>query len=262
MKTRIKLVSFLVLLLFGMTLLISPDSYAQNKVKVRVELPEGKWTFSARPIEQSQSNVEVYSVTSEADKGLAITKIGVWNRSDKPVGSLKIGWRLLTLGEQPGVLANDETPFLVVAIAPGEWRVIEYPLGTFVNMSRSMLREGKLSGDFRLEVSVTQVVFSDTDSYAGFLLRKELITLSNKLDLITPRNCELYRAKPAVQNDEVFFLNASLRQYSINSAPFCQNQDCSWNGQSGKDGCYMCQGANFFGCQVTSCTSCTSTRCS
>lgn len=261
MNKIIILLIFCALIVCGISLLPSEVSYAQDQAKIRTELPEGKWTFSSRPVEQSQSDVEVYSVTSEADKGLAITKVGVRNRSDKVVGSLKIGWRLLDVSKKPSVLASEETPFLDITIAPGEWRVIDYPFGTFVNMSKSMLRDGKLSGDFRLEVLVTQVTYADTVNYVGLSSRTKPLLVSSQRDLDTPRRCEVQSNESATQHDGVIFVNASFKGNLVTSPPFCQNQDCAWNGQSGKAACFMCQGANFFGCQVTSCASCTSTRC-
>jgi len=124
-------------------------------------LPTGKWTLTTVPAEQAQRDVDVFSVTTEADKGLSITKVGVRNRSHKTVSGLKLGWRVVTLDDKLKVLASDDTPLLDVAIPPGESRAIEYAVANFAEVSRSFLRQGELFGDFQIEISVVQVIYGD-----------------------------------------------------------------------------------------------------
>jgi hypothetical protein len=69
---------------------------------VVAELPIGDWTFTAVPSDKQSSDVVVYSVTTEAYKGLAVTKIGLHNRSNKVATSVKLRWSNLAGHESLG----------------------------------------------------------------------------------------------------------------------------------------------------------------
>lgn len=133
----------------------------QHEGSAGAQLPIGDWTFTALPSTAGSSGVSVYSVTTEAYKGLAITKVGLHNSSEETVNSVKLGWQLYKKEESKSEnlsLDNGQSPVLGVSIAPGERRVVDFPLVKFSDIHQSIVQRGeKVAGEFRIVVSVSEV---------------------------------------------------------------------------------------------------------
>jgi hypothetical protein len=58
---------------------------------------------------------------------------------------------------------SGESPFLGVPLNVKGRRVVEFPLVSFAKVSKSLLKNGRLEGDFKIAVVVTDVLFSDNE---------------------------------------------------------------------------------------------------
>jgi len=123
--------------------------------------PFGAWSLICGPSLERQPIVDAYSVTSE--RGDKITKVDLRNRSDKAVIAVKLGWRLFYYDSPKNTLMSGESPFLGVSLNVKERRVVEFPLVSFAKVSKSLLKNGRVDGDFKIEVVVTNVLFGDNE---------------------------------------------------------------------------------------------------
>ena len=56
-------------------------------------LPPGNWTLSCGPSRTRGEVVDLYSVGTDAAKGLTVTEVALENRSNQDVVAVKIGWK-------------------------------------------------------------------------------------------------------------------------------------------------------------------------
>jgi hypothetical protein len=136
-------------------------------------LPTGNWEVSARPDLRSGSDsvpVYLYSVTTDASKGLAITSVGLWNRSPLPVTSLRIRWSLTSAEARNKDLLSEETDLISLdkPLKENETVEISPPIASFARMSRSLLpkNSNKLDGSYLIHVWVTEVVYANGSAYS------------------------------------------------------------------------------------------------
>jgi hypothetical protein len=139
---------------------------AQASSQKHDDLPEGKWTLSILPARHASTTVDVYSVLSESSKGLAATEVKIVNKTDRSVSGVKLSWRVFNYADERETLLQGETPLLAVALAPQERRVVQFPVVTFAKIYKPLLKEGKLVGDFNIEIQVSDVVY-DEAGYRG-----------------------------------------------------------------------------------------------
>ena len=245
-------------------LLTSYASSSFGQERVVAELPIGDWTFTAVPSDKQSSDVVVYSVTTEAYKGLAVTKIGLHNRSNKVATSVKLLWQLLRVDDKETdqfvKISSDESPVLGVSISPGERRIIDFPVVKFTDILKSYSKEDQPTGSFRLELSVVDASFGSSAKDLGDQNEPTDITkVSSQVDTSYLLRCQNSNSYTSALTLESIFVKASFNLIDSASEQ-CQHQICQWNGQT-KEGCFMCQGLPNFGCQVSSCQSCTNTHC-
>lgn len=193
------------------------------------KLPPGKWTFSAGPYfgeGYKSTPVDVYSVTTRANKGLAVTRVALRNRSPKAVIAVKLHWYLMDR-ETRNVFLDGDTALVEVDLQPGENQVLSFPVVTFSKIYRSLLNGINLSGDYRIEIAAVETTYSDTS-----------IWVMGSGEKISYRRVGYARSTPLVG---------------------CQGQGCVWNGAAES---YTCGGNAKTFCSVgDSGQSCTETRC-
>lgn len=244
--------------------LTSYSALSFGQERVVAELPIGDWTFTALPGEKQTSDVVVYSVTTEAYKGLAVTKIGLHNRSDKAATSVKLLWQLLRADDKETdkftKVSSDESPVLGVSISPDERQIIDFPVVKFADLIKSYTQEDKPTGNFRIELSVVNASYENSAKDIRDKNEKaNIIKVSSQIDTSYLLRCQNFNDYTSSLPTESIFVKASF-SLTDSAALRCQHQICQWNGQT-KEGCFMCQGAPNFGCQVSSCQSCTNTHC-
>lgn len=234
MKIRAFSGYFLLLVIaFGM---IGTNVHGQDD-KLQVMLPKGDWTFSAVPQASILNHrVEAYSVKTNAQKGLAITEIGVWNGGAETVTSLRLAWRLLSIRDgQQTQLFDGKSPVFEVNIKPEQKVVLDYQLIAFSDFTSKLLSEGRLSDNFLIEVTVEKVGFGKVQGENQFQ------KIGFILDSTPLRRCP--------DSNRVSFVKASFDDG-------CQDQICQWNGSD----CFRCQGSPGFGCSTSKYNSSTNTR--
>jgi hypothetical protein len=198
----------------------------------QAKLPPGKWSFSAGPYfgeGYKSMPVDVYSVTTRADKGLAVSRIAVRNRSPKPVTAIKLHW-YLTNRDVRNVLLEGDTALIDLDLQPSENQILDFPVVTFSRVCRSLLNGLNLIGNYRIEIAVVEANYADTS-----------IWTMTSADKISYRRVGYTRPTPVLA---------------------CQNQGCVYIGTPGTES-YTCGGtATKTFCSVgEGGQSCTETRC-
>lgn len=201
-------------------------------------LPPGNWTLTCGPSRTRGEVVDLYSVATDASKGLTITEVSLENRSNQDVAAVRIGWKLYDRSQRQTILLSGETAdFLGVALGPGEKRIITFPVVSFAKIYRPLLRGGKLEGQYKIELWVTEV----------------------KFDAPNPAQSTAPMSFFATWN-----ANSTVRVLKTTSRPApaktegCPNQECGWSSQ---DHCEKCYGETGSTCAWTDCTHCASGRC-
>lgn len=212
------------LMLVAVGILLVNSSHARGQQKSR--LPEGKWTYTTGPYtgpDYRTIPVDVYSVTSDAKKGLSVTSVGLYNHLPKAVSAVKLHWYLK---EQDKLLSDGETPSLGIDIAGGAKESLEYQVISFADLSKNFVNAGRLTADFRVEIAVSEVIYVDESKWST----GQPVDVQSFLDPPT------------------------------GPGGGCQNQGCVWDGLNSS---YICaSGHQGSYCSVTQMgNSCTETRC-
>lgn len=133
--------------------------------------PPGNWNFSAHPFMgegYKTRPVMVTSVRSEAAT-LTVDAVGVRNNSSKPVIAIKFGWLLTYDNERDKILRRGETPLIPMShvLKAGEGRFLKSAIVSFADLQKSLVKKGRLEGNYRLEVVVTELLFEDRSTWRG-----------------------------------------------------------------------------------------------
>lgn len=197
----------------------------------RTKLPSGNWTLSAGPYSgpgYEAAPVDVYSVMTEADKGLMVTRVALSNSSSKDVTAVKLHWYLIDK-EQGTVLKEGKTPLVDVDIPAGKTEFLSYPVISFSRLYKSLMKGAGLSGNYRIEVAVGEVVYAEGSAH-----------VRSRAGHVSYRKA------------------AHLRTTTIVD---CQDQGCRYNATEGIRS-YQCTSNHGTLCSVTLAgRACTETRC-
>lgn len=230
-------------LLTTITILIALGSAAAGSQATRKDsLPAGNWSLAFAPAQARGKVVDLFSVMSDAAKGLTVTEVSVENRSSHDVAAVKIGWKLYEKSNPSKTLLSGETPqFLGVALAPGEKRVITFPVVSFARIHGPLLRDGKVEGNFRIELWVSEVQFDNG------------IAAAENLSSFNMRTAGLKTGAAAK------FLKVSSKPFRSRPEDLgCPVRECRWSNQ---DKCYRCENQEASTCSWTNCNNCASGRC-
>jgi hypothetical protein len=132
--------------------------------------PAGDWKFSAHPYmgEGFKTRpVVVTSVGSEATT-LSVTKVRVKNISSKRVLAVKLGWSLYDERNKDKILGQGESPLITMDrdFPSDSDQILKTVVVSFMDIDRPLIRNGRLDGDYRLDVGVTQVLFDDRTTWS------------------------------------------------------------------------------------------------
>lgn len=145
---------------------VMSGSLATNGQQKRSLLPTGNWTLSAGPYSGSGHEsvpVDVFSVTTDAAGGLTVTSVSLFNRSSRDVSAVKLHWYLKE-EEQSQALLEGDTQLIDIDVPAGKEQVLSFPVVSFARVSKSLLRGGKLTGNYRLEIAVSEVNYADASA--------------------------------------------------------------------------------------------------
>lgn len=141
-------------------------AFAQKRGDASDQLPHGQWSVSCKPymgVGYKSLPVLVTSVTSELDKGVGITKVGIENTTSQPLAAVKLSWYLSTQENPEAVLQQGQTRFLRLpgGIQAGEAREVLFPLVSFAKVSGALARNGIVNGNYSIQVAVSEARFED-----------------------------------------------------------------------------------------------------
>lgn len=157
----------LTLPIFTLMILLTPLSSVSSNPQSPSLVAPGKWSFSANPYMRAgyeTAPVFVYSTTSDVRDGITVNKVGVENRTSRKVTAVKLNWYLSTRQDSATILKHGQSPLLKIpgGIAANDSLELQYTvLASFAKLSRSLARNGTLTGNFRLEVAVGEAYFED-----------------------------------------------------------------------------------------------------
>ena len=136
------------------------------------EAPGGTWQVAAHgdsnQRDVADAPVQVDNVQSIIGGGkwanLIVRKVGIKNTTRKSVRSVKLKW-VLSMDEIPVVL-DGYTPSLSTEIPTEGVRDIELPpVINFLALTRHLVKDGKLDGNFLLSLRVSEVTFGDGSTW-------------------------------------------------------------------------------------------------
>lgn len=138
----------------------------QSKANAGTELPKGDWTLSILPYLRqgyAERPLVVYSVESKLG---TVTNVGVENRSSKTATALKFSWHLSRKQSPDTILQSGQTPLLGLSGIPaGEVKTYNFPVISIGKVSKSLLKNGTLNGNFLIDVAVSEVRYEDGSAW-------------------------------------------------------------------------------------------------
>jgi hypothetical protein len=163
---------FLTLSIFLLAILLG-NAGAFSGGKIALQLPSSDWTFSARPAmgpAYDSAPVRVYSVTTEAANGPEISRVFIKNQSSRAISAVKLTWRLVNRESPATILGQGQTPLITLrgGLAKDERKEIAFspvPLMAFAGISKSLVKNGSLTGGFLVEVAADEALYQDKQSW-------------------------------------------------------------------------------------------------
>lgn len=158
-----------------METLTAKQASTNTQVQDSTNLSSGKWTFTAGPYFGTGYNSRpamVSSVMTHIQRG-TITKVQVVNNSSLPISAVKFTWMVTDDPAHQRVLLSGTTQLIPITkqIRPGGYSSINFPVVSFLDLAPKLLRKetGKLEGNFRISVAVTEISFSDGSSWESMI---------------------------------------------------------------------------------------------
>jgi hypothetical protein len=107
--------------------------------------------------------VLVTSVTSVSGDGVAVRNFSVENTTAQTVESVRVRWYLSRAETPETILSQGETPSLRIpgGIQPGAAKRLKYPVISFAAAVRPILKTPNLSGDYMIQLAVSEARFAD-----------------------------------------------------------------------------------------------------
>lgn len=146
-------------------------SVGQTKAPLSQAFPRGNWSVSSHPYlgaDSESAPVIVTSVTSEAKKGIAVTKVGLDNQSQANVAAIKLTWQLSSEQNAGKVLLQGQTPYITRdgGLPAGSSLVLRFPVVAFAKIYQPLVRNAALDGNFRIDILVSEILFEDGSKWA------------------------------------------------------------------------------------------------
>lgn len=239
-QTHTRFVKRMFVLALFAVIAVSVAAFTQKNEGASTPLPQGLWTLNCSPYMTAGYEylpVLVTSVTSEIKGGAAITQVKVKNATSRSISAVKLAWYLSPRDERTSILQSGQTSMvdLPEEIPAGATREVKFPVISFAKIHKPLLRNGVLYGEYRIQVAVSEVRFSDGSAQT----------------ILSSRN----------GSTPTMIIKAAHR--TISNETFCPDQECSLV-RSSKDvplG-YTCRSATGTGCtNVAGGESCTDSIC-
>jgi len=231
MKQAKKLGALLLLVVAILVVAYRSTSLGKDDGGEETRLPQGKWTMTATPYLESSyraNPVVVHSVTTEASKGLTVTKVGILSRS-KTVSAVRLRWYLAMESNPEVILQQGETPEIQIrgGAPAGEVSEIEYPVVTFAKLYKA---GEALNGNFVISVGVSAAKYDDGATWTE--------PAKSRLDFMPPETEQAHSSGNA----------PALQQNCFTTCHWANTHYECWSF-SGTTSCTIVNGS----CQVTYC---------
>lgn len=161
------------LIIFALLIVASSgkENLGQDKTISQVEFPRGEWSVGTHPFlgtDAEGAPVLVTRVTTDARRGIAVTKVGLENQSKENVAAVKLTWRVSTEQAPDKVLLQGQTPYITRdgGLPAGSNLVLRFPVVTFAKIYHPLVRNSTLEGEFRIDISVSEILFEDGSKWA------------------------------------------------------------------------------------------------
>lgn len=161
------------LVAFGLLLLVGgTKNMGQSEANTQQQFPRGNWSIGMHPYLGSGYDavpVIVTSVTSDAKRGIAVTKVGLENQSTQNVTAIKLTWRLSTEQNPGNVLLQGQTPFVTRdgGFPAGSNLRLRFPVVAFAKIFRPLVKSDALEGEFRIDILVSEVLYDDGSKWTN-----------------------------------------------------------------------------------------------
>jgi hypothetical protein len=174
MKYTIKLFALSFVLSLGY-IVPSPSAQTPNNIS---QLPTGKWVLAHHPYSRpgyEKMPMVITSVKGDATKGLEISVTELRNQTSKSVKTYKLSWYLYRTDDPNLILLKGDTPFVYPGkLAANERRQVDIPVVAFIDIYKPLMKNGSLTGNFVIDVAVTEVQFNDGTTWKGEGIPAEL----------------------------------------------------------------------------------------
>jgi len=130
------------------------------------QLPGGNYTVACRAFMgpgYESLPVLVTQVTSVTGGGVAVRNFSVENTTAQAVEAVRVRWYLSHAETPETILSEGETPVVRIpgGIQPGAAQRIKYSVISFAAAVRPVLKTAKLSGDYMIQLAVSEARFAD-----------------------------------------------------------------------------------------------------
>lgn len=206
-------------------------------------MPDGEWGLSVSPATFPNSPLAVTIVTTDAGRGLALSKVTL-TFSDaakrKPIKSFRIGWVVIDETNTPKIIGAGESGNIFLNPSAGRSIRLNSTIFSFTSFAES-IRATKLTGRFRVDILVSSAEFLDGQIW--------------KFDL--PKTSLLNTNASKSQNAKYFKASQKIAKRDES----CANQECYWLTHPTNSG-YRCESRPGFYCiNTANGQSCTEGKC-
>jgi len=134
-----------------------------------VGFPGGDWRFSAHPYMGEGFRTRPVVVTSVASEAttLSVTGVRINNISSKGVLAVKLGWSIYDQRNRTKILNQGESSLITLdrVLRSDSDQRLSVPLVSFMEIHKRLMKKGRLEGDYRLDVAVTEILFDDHSTW-------------------------------------------------------------------------------------------------
>jgi hypothetical protein len=222
------------------------QSQAPQSIETQTPLPGGDWSLSIgvyTGADAASFPVNVYSVTSDAPKGLVVTNIKVLNKSRKTLAGMKFRWMIFDTRDMKTALLEGQSDLVSVALNPEERKSLNFRVGkapfSFAKIHKPLLQYGALNGSFRAVILADEVFYEDGSTWKW---KRESASISY-------HNDETLRAAKIVKVG--LTQNARCTFMACKYIPYRGEYECSSEGSPGPVNCS--RGLNYTSCVESVC---------
>ena len=216
--------------------------YVNGKGKTEVKLLKGEWSFATHPYVGpgfKSRPVIVNATTFNPTEG--VRKVVLTNNSEKTIISVKLSWRLFIKQKPNEILQKGESAFIKFdeKLKPEEQRAFNCSINSYKEFLESLQKDGKLKGDFRLDVAVSEIQYEDNSGWRGEEITKTEYVKNDSINSSTQLNKKAQFVKTSNQTKVKSEVGCSA------SADGCYSE-CVYVGEA-SNGCplYECRSTTY-----------------